>query len=559
MTGLKAKERVMDITAVKHAGRLKDIVAVLLKYGFDDVVERLEIPGRFLLRKVMRVKKGLTTHERIRLALEELGPTFIKFGQIMSLRPDFLPADLIVELRKLHDEVPPVPFEKIRPHIEKNLDQPLDEVFIHFDEEPIAAASLAQVHRAVLRQDRHPVAVKIQRPAIEAVIRSDTALIEILADQIHQHMEKAAVYNLPALVAEFRKGLTRELDYRREARHMRIFSSNFSDDPQVHIPRLFDELCTERMIVMELVKGVNLDRAYPDDPEKRAELARRGLRIAVVQILEHGFFHADPHPGNILVREDDVLCILDCGLVGRITDAMRFRLTDLMVATANRDSDQLLDIVLDLAHEYDRTDREELHRDLLDILDGYHSVSLSELDLGMFLIEISDVIRKQRLVLPHNLAVMIKALITAEGTARELNPDMDVIGEIQPLVKKLIKEKWEPGHIWHSIRAGVRHIWSLQRRLPERINQIIEKLVRDEISIQFQHKNLEPLQRTLEDTASRLTVAVIIGALIIGSSLIISAGVGPNLFGFPALGIIGYMISGVMGLWIVINVLRSRW
>jgi ubiquinone biosynthesis protein len=313
------------------------------------------------------------------------------------------------------------------------------------------------------------------------------------------------------------------------------------------------------MIVMELIDGIKLNQVSEDDSERRHKLARRGLRITVKQILEDGFFHADPHPGNIIVRKDNVLCLLDCGLVGRLTDSMRFKLADLIPAIAHKDSDHLLDIVLDLTHEYDRADREDLHRDLLDLLDGYHSISLAELDLQGFLAEITDILRKQRLTLPQNLAVMIKTLITVEGLTRELDPEMDVIAEIQPLVTKLLAEKWKPANIWRNVRTGIRHVLALQRQLPERMNQIIEKVIRNELAIKFQHENLEPLQRTLEDTASRLTVAVIIGAMVIGSSLIISAQVGPRLFDFPVLGIIGYVISAVLGLWIVINILRSKW
>jgi ubiquinone biosynthesis protein len=549
----------LDLTTIKHVGRLKDIVFVLLKYGFDDVVERLEIPGKLLLKKVMRVEEGLAPAERVRRAAEELGPTFVKFGQVMSLRSDLLPADLIVELRKLHDEVPPVPFAEIRHQIESHLYGALDSVFVQFDEEPVAAASLAQVHRAVLRERRQPVAVKVQRPDVESDIASDIAIMEAIAGQLHRRMEAAAVYELPNLVADFKKTLLREMDYTREARHMRIFQANFADDPEVYVPRLYTEFCTRQILVMELVDGVKLSEVSTEDRPRRRELARRGLRIVVKQILEDGFFHADPHPGNIVVREDNVLCLLDCGMVGRLTSEMRFKLTDLIQAVVNKDSDRLLDVLLDLAHGYDQVHRRELQRDLMDLLDGYHSVPLEELDLGSFLAEVSDVLREHKLTLPQNLAIMIKALITAEGLARQLDPELDVVAEVQPLVEKLVFEQWRPENIWRSIRNNLSHMWALQRQLPRRLGHIIEKLERGELAVKFEHENLDPLHHTLEDIASRLTVAIIVASVVIGSSLLVTAEAGPMLFGFPALGVIGYVISAVLGLWIVFNILRSRW
>jgi len=549
----------LDLSKVKHVGRLKDIVFVLLKYGFDDVVERLEVPGKLLLKRVIRVDEELTTSQRIRHTLEELGPTFIKFGQVMSLRTDILPAELVLELRKLHDRVPPVSFTEIRGKVEQELGDSIESVFIQFDEEAVAGASLAQVHRGVLREGRQAVAVKVQRPGIRHSIDSDLALMKTLAKQLDRRMEAAAVYDLPHLVDEFKKTLLRELSYVREARHMRIFRGNFSGDPGVHVPELYEQHSTDKLLVMELIDGVKMSELTASDSTHRPDLARRGLRITVKQILEDGFFHADPHPGNIFVRDDDVLCMIDCGMVGRLTLEMRFKLTEMLQATVDKDGMRLLEVLLDVTHGYDRVDRYALHRDLLDLLDGYHSVPLEELNLGGFLAEITDILREHRLKLPQDLAIMIKALVTAEGVARELDPELDVVAEVQPLVDQLVYEQWKPHQIWRSIRSNLRQIAALQKQLPRRLGQISEKLERGELAVKFQHENLEDLENTLEDIASRLTVAIIVAAIVVGSSLIVTADVGPTMFGYPALGIIGYLFSAVLGLWIVFNILRSHW
>lgn len=547
----------MALTGVGHVGRLKDIVLILARYGFDDIADRLALPGKLLVHKAMRVDERLTTAERVRLALQDLGPTFVKFGQVMSMRADLLPADWLHELRKLHAEVPPVPLAEIRPQIERDLRRPLEEVFVRFDETPIAAASLAQVHRAVLREERRAVAVKVQRPDIRDSIDADFAIMKTIANRLDQRMAGAAMFDLPKLVEEFRRTLFRELDYGREARNMRIFRANLDDSQSIRVPELFERLSSPTMIVMELVDGVSLSDVPAGEPERRRKLARLGLQGIIRQVFRDGFFHADPHPGNIVVGPEDTLYMLDCGMVGRVTEETRFRLTDLIQATIGRDPERLVNVLLDLTEEHERIDRQALQLDVLDILDAYHSVPLEKLRLGRFLSEVADLLNRHKLRLPENLTMVLKTLITAEGVARELHPGLDVVSELRPLISQLVAEHYKPENLWRSVRSQLSLFWSLQRRLPKRLSHIVEKLERGELTMRFEHENLEKLQHTLDNIASRLTVAIIIAAMLIGSSLIVTAQVGPTLFGFPALGVIGYTISGLLGLWIVFSILRS--
>jgi ubiquinone biosynthesis protein len=547
----------MALTGVGHVGRLKDIVLILARYGFDDIADRLALPGKLLVHKAMRVDERLTTAERVRLALQDLGPTFVKFGQVMSMRADLLPADWLHELRKLHAEVPPVPLAEIRPQIERDLRRPLEEVFVRFDETPIAAASLAQVHRAVLREERRAVAVKVQRPDIRDSIDADFAIMKTIANRLDQRMAGAAMFDLPKLVEEFRRTLFRELDYGREARNMRIFRANLDNSQSIRVPELFERLSSPTMIVMELVDGVSLSDVPAGEPERRRKLARLGLQGIIRQVFRDGFFHADPHPGNIVVGPEDTLYMLDCGMVGRVTEETRFRLTDLIQATIGRDPERLVNVLLDLTEEHERIDRQALQLDVLDILDAYHSVPLEKLRLGRFLSEVADLLNRHKLRLPENLTMVLKTLITAEGVARELHPGLDVVSELRPLISQLVAEHYKPENLWRSVRSQLSLFWSLQRRLPKRLSHIVEKLERGELTMRFEHENLEKLQHTLDNIASRLTVAIIIAAMLIGSSLIVTAQVGPTLFGFPALGVIGYTISGLLGLWIVFSILRS--
>ena len=548
----------MDIKAVMHLGRFKAMVVTLIKYGFDDVVERLDFPGRELLVKIRKVDIEMSTWERIRRMLEDLGPTFIKFGQILSVRPDLVPNPLILELRKLQDEVAPVSYEDIRQVVERNLQRPLTEVFSQFDETPLAAASLAQVHRAVLGDGGQVVAVKVQRPRLRRVIETDLYILELIAGRLDKRMEWTQVYDLPNLVQEVRKSLFRELDFTREARHMKVFRSNLAEDREVYIPGLHEDYVSHQILTMELVHGTKLKELKPDALVDREALALRALRLTIKSILEDGFFHADPHPGNVLILDDDVICLLDWGMVGRLTRRTRYDLIDLINAVVDKDSEKILAILLNMTRGTGDINLSQLEREILDILDIYHSLPIGELNLGQLLMDLSTMLRENRLKVPVDLAIMIKALITAEGTARQLNPELNVVEEAKPYIKRLVVERWKPKVLWRDLSRAVYNVVSLQKQLPMTLTKIVEKIDRGELNIRFQHENLGGIRNTLENITNRLTFGIIIAALLIGSSMIITTGVKPLLFGFPALGIIGYLVSGVLGLWLLYNIIRSR-
>ncbi|MEJ5363691.1 MAG: AarF/UbiB family protein [Desulfosoma sp.] len=549
----------MDFKTIMHLGRFKDIAVILFRYGFDDVLNRLGFPTRYLPGSRHPLEAGTTTFERIRRALEDLGPTFVKFGQMMSLRPDLLPYALIQELRKLREEVAPVPFAEVRAVLEKSLESPLEDIFSQFEEEPLASASMAQVHRAVLASSREAVAVKVQRPGIGQIIRKDLYILEVVAHEIHERLEDFRVYELPNLARELRRTMMRELDFTLEARNIRIFRANFRNLTHCFAPRVFDAYVRRHVLTMELIQGRRLSEAMADAAEgERLELARLGLKAMVKQILEDGFFHADPHPGNILVTSDRSLCLLDWGMVGRLSRDIRYEIIDLIHAIVEKDSERVLEIVLAFARGSSAEQRSLIHREILDLLDAYHGLPLKEINLGSLLMDMATLLREYKLHLPSDLAMMIRALITAEGTARELAPDLNVIEEAEDLVKRLSMERWRPPELLRGFRRTLRHLAQMQRDVPPRILQILDKMQRGELNVRFQHENLGDLRRTLDSISNRLTLGLIIAAMIIGSSMIITTGVEPSLFGYPALGIIGYLVSGLFGLWLIVTIIRSR-
>lgn len=548
----------MDFRSFTKLGRFRDLVSVLLRYGFHDMVERMDVPGMGIVKRIYPKEIDLTVYQRIRLALEELGPTFVKFGQIMSLRPDLLPGPMILELQKLQDQVTTLDFASIRPVIEEELGAPVEDRFSRFEETPTASASLSQVHRAVIKESGLVVAVKVQRPDIRRVIETDLDILEAFARQVHERMETVQVYDLPNIVRVTRRLLLRELDFTQEARNMKIARSFLEADTGISIPQVHIDACTDKLLIMEFISGKRLREVDPQALEHPETIAGNGLRFAIKQILEDGFFHADPHPGNLLLTEGNILCLLDWGMVGRLTTRNRYQLVDLIQAVVNRDSRRLSDCLLELATGHEGVDRSGLERDLLDLLDNFYSVPLKQLNLGHILLGIASLLRTHRLRLPSDFIIMIKSLVTAEGAARMIHPELDVVAEAESHVRRLAARRHSPKTSWREFKVTLARFKALGSDLPLRITRILDKIDRGEIHIRFEHENLGPLRKTLDNSSNRLTLGIIIGSMIIGSSMIITTGIGPFLFGFPLLGVLGYSVSAILGLWLVFSILRSR-
>lgn len=548
----------MDFKALSRLTRFKEIIIIFLKYGFGDLIVRLDLPGSERIRRLQGPSKEIGTYGRIRHALEELGPTFVKFGQIMSLRPDLLPQPLVHELSKLQDEVAPVEFQKVERVVTQSLGRSLKEVFRVFDPEPIAAASLSQVHRAVLRENGVVVAVKVRRPGIKRKVESDFDILTAIVDRLHSHIQELKIYDLPSLLRLTKSMLTRELDFKLEGRYTRIAKTNLMTDNRVVVPEVYEDYCREQLLVMEYIHGDRVKEISSGTLQDPESLAKSGMRTAIRQILEHGFFHADPHPGNFLITADNRLCLIDWGMIGRLTKDLRYELIDLIHAIVDHDTDKLVDMLVTIARTDKDIDKRELERDVLDILDFHISGPLNQLNLGQLLLSITNLLKKHQLRLPVDLGIMIKALITAEGAARLIYPSLDVIETATPDIKALAQERYKPQILGKMFFSKMAPLISAHGNLPGRIAQIIEKVDGGKLSIRFEHENLGRLTNSLENSSNRLTLGIIIGALIIGSSMIITTGIGPLLLGFPALGVIGYLISGCLGLWLIFTIIRNR-
>lgn len=495
---------------------------------------------------------------RIRCAIEELGPTFIKFGQILSLRADLLPKELLAELEKLQDDVPALALADIEQVVLESLGKSIDDTFSVFDVEPLAAASLSQVHKGVLKKEGDIVSVKIQRPFIRDKIQADLDILETLSSFLDQKFDDLTAYNLPELVMVIRRHLMTEIDFTKELRNMKIARAHAVDTP-VYIPKGYESYSTEKLLVMEFVQGARYSEVTPGSVYDGQRIARQGLMAATKQILEDGFFHADPHPGNLLVTADMNLCIIDWGMVGRLTEKDRFELTELLRAIVERDSEALVHILLRLCQPRENiVQAKAIERDLLSILDAYHTVPIREMNIGQLLLELMTLINNHRLRLPTDYVIMIKALVTAEGSARQVYPDLNVVSEIREYVTRLAKERFRPEIIWRNLRNTFSNLLISHGEVPRQIQHIISKLESGELGLQLHLNKLEQLVNSLEDASKRMTTAIITAAIIMGSSMIITTGIGPYLFGFPALGVVGYLLSVVLGLWLIITSIRAK-
>lgn len=552
------------VVRVGHVRRYSEIASVLVRYGFVDVVHALHLTpylaaGRRALSALGREGRAEPSRaRRLRLACEALGPTFIKFGQALSTRADLLPQDVVAELALLQDSAPSLGPGVAERAIEEAFGRPLSELFVDFCPQPIAAASIAQVHRALLPSGEL-VAVKVRRPGIEAVVEADLAILADLARLAERYVPDAALYSLCELVDEFGRTIRREQDLSREGRIIERVASQFAGDPTVIFPAICWPLTTPAILTMEFLDGVKVSAAGTEEaPELDPQLvARRGADVVMKQILVHGLFHADPHPGNILVLPHNVVAFIDFGIVGRVNRQMRERLADTVLAVAQHDSDRLARIVVGVATPLRQVNMAELARDIEEMLDVYADLSLGDLSLGEVLASITRTMSRHRLKLPADILLLIKAVSTIEGVGRSLDPAFKMVEHATPLVEYLIEQKHSPAALALRTADVGRETLAALRALPRGLVDIAQEARGEGLRVQFIHRNLDYFIREMDRSSNRLSFAIVIAAIVIASAVVMHSGMGSQALGHPALGLAGFVAAGILGIGLVIGILRS--
>ncbi|WPJ97904.1 AarF/UbiB family protein [Coraliomargarita algicola] len=542
---------------LSNAVRAPEIVAILVRWGFEDLLLQLDTP-QFLLKNLVRKKvTHLTAYERVRNACEELGPIFVKFGQILSTRPDRLPEPLVMELKKLRNDVETQPFETIKPVALKALGRELEEVFAEFDPNPVAAGSLGQVYRAKLISTGAEVAVKIQRSEIHKTISADMEIIGWFAKQVHARIEELRPYNFPSLVREAEKRLEEELDYRNEADNAEIFIALNTEQANVFAPKVYRELTSRRLLVTEWVEGFAPDQITLE-PEVAERVARMGGESIFHQIVGTGFFHADPHPGNMLITDDQKICFIDWGQAGQITMQMRFHLADMFAAITERDADKVIRVAQHMSVDNRRIDRRRLEKEITFLLNKHREFGPTGTKMGTVGLEMLYLFGSNGIEVSPDYALLSKSILCVEETARILDPHFDIQKVARPYLVKLNKERWSFSSIQRQTLFPMLNMFRSMQRIPENMQRILQKVEDEKLQINFHHTGTENIEETINASMNRLTVGIIIGSLLMGSSLVITTGVTPLLWGYPAIGIVGFLVSGLLGIYIVISTLRKH-
>lgn len=548
----------------RNFNRLRKVLSVLAKYGFDDIVAHSQLRRVISRRKLSSFKKEgqkivpENRFERLRLTFEELGPTFIKLGQILSNRHDLLPRDLIRELEKLQDNVSPEEIN-VRELVERELQIRADDVFEEIEQEAVASASIAQVHRAKLKNgDR--IVLKIQRPGLRNIIEADIEILRYMLQVLQKRFPEMAVFQPLDLLKSFERSIKLEMNFAIEANNIQRFKANFKDDDRIYVPAVYREYSNERILCMEEVIGVKISDL--DQLRKREvdldKITTTGTDVYFRQVFKHGYFHADPHPGNILVMNDERLCFLDFGMMGSILPRDKEVLGDLVVNVIRQDVKKIVSNLEKLSVNHLIEDKKHLEYDLYDLIQEISAFSLKDLNMEMLYDRFHLLVYRYKLVIPADLFLLMRAFVTLEGLGFYLKPDFNLFEEMKPYARTLILHKYNPKHIFDNSVDAFLDVKDLMTGFPEDVKQIIQNVKEGRLKIAFAHQGLDGLYNSLDRVTNRLSLAIITAALIVGSSLVVFSGIPPLVFNIPVIGFIGFFLSVVLGVWIIISIIRKN-
>src|SRR5215510_5997287 len=546
--------------------RLREISSILIRYGLGDIVRGagvstlLDRAGQVLQWGQAAEVADLEPQQRARLALEKLGPTFVKLGQILSTREDLLPPAWTEELNKLFSEVAPVPFDDLLPQVEQALGRSPFAVFASLDREPYAAASIAQIHRATLASGT-PVILKIRRPGIEAKVDADLRILEHLAHLVEREIPEVRRYQPVQVVGQLRASLERELDLAVEARNTERFARNFADDLDILVPRVYWEWTSSAMNVQEHIEGIRgndlaaIDKAGLD----QKVLAARGADAVLKMILVDGFFHADPHPGNVMYLPGNRIALIDFGMVGRLSPARRRQIIDLLAGLAGHDEEAMLEVLLDWRGD-DFVDEARLAADLGEFAFDYADMQLKDLKIGVLLHRVSAILREHSIVLPTDLTLLFKALISLEGLGRQYDPEFRLIERVKPFIDRAMRERYQPVETARRAQQTLSDLFGLVTSMPRDLARLVKDARHGRMRVDLDLKRLDRFGDRLHSAMDRATIGIMTASLVIGSSIVMTVAEGPRLFGVSLLtycGLLGYLVAFVNSLWIIFSIWRS--
>lgn len=548
----------------RNLNRYRQIISVLFKYGFGDIIDLLKIEQyiEIGLQMVSRNRRErlerLSRAARTRLAVEELGPTYIKLGQVLSTRPDLVPVDFVQELSKLQDKVPPFSFSEVKRIIGLELGKPADEVFDHLEESPLASASIGQVHKAFL-DDGEAVAVKVQRPGIRKIVEVDLEIMLHLATLMERHIEELALHRPVKIVEEFARTIEKEMDYTLEATSMERVAREFLGNTSVYIPKVFRETTTKRVLTTEFIDGIKVSSidVLDENGYDRKLITLRGADILLTQIFEHGFFHADPHPGNLFVLPHNVICLLDFGMMGTVDRTTREAFVELIDSVVRKNEPRATQVLLKLTTWDDEPDVRGLERDVSQFLGEHLYKPLKDIEIGKLLHHLMVLASRYHMRIPPEIFLMMKALSTVEGVALVLDPEFDMIEHARPFVKNVKVARFSPRRLKGDLVSLFAQSYEFVNEFPKDLLEITRSLRNKKMTFMLEMKGLEKMLHTHDQISNRISFSIIIAALIIGSALIVISNTPPLFYGISIIGIIGFLAAAIMGIWLMVAILKK--
>jgi ubiquinone biosynthesis protein len=553
-------------SVARELPRLREISSVLIRHGLGDVVHRagvstlLERAGLLLHGGQANETAHLEPQQRARLALEELGPTFVKLGQMLSTREDLLPSTWINELNQLHSHVAPVPFDELLPQVEQALSRSPFDVFVDLERQPYAAASIAQIHRAKLANGA-PVILKVRRPGIVAKVEADLRILEHLAHLVEQEVPELRRYRPVEVVGQLHRSLERELDLAVEARNTERFARNFADDLDVLVPAVYWEWTSSSMNVQEHIEGIRGDDLAAIDSAglDRKALAARGVDAMLKMILVDGFFQADPHPGNVMFLPGNRIALIDFGMVGRLSPPRRSQIVDLLAGFVRHDEEMMLDVLLDWRGN-ESVDEARLAGDLGELALDYADAQLKDLKIGALLHRVSGILREHAIVLPADLALLFKALVSLEGFGRQYDPEFRLVDRVEPFLNRAISDRYQPVDAFRRGQATVSDFLGLVASMPRDLARLLKDARRGRVRLDLNIDRLDAFSHRVHNAINRATIGIMTASLVIGSSIVMTVGGGPTVFGVSLLtycGLAGYLMAFVNSMWVILSIWRS--
>lgn len=543
--------------------RYGQIIEVLQKYGFGYIVDQIGLSSiRDLTYKFKNKDKvdRLNTPGpvRVRKIFEELGPTYIKFGQLLSMRHDFIPLEYATEFAKLQDEAPSFDFEDVELILKEELGHSIEELFEYFQKKPLACASIGQVHRAKLKSGDE-VVVKVQRPGIKEVLESDLDIMYSIARLVEEHMPEARLYRPIDIVDEFSRSMLEEIDYTEEGWNTDRFAYNFRDNKQIHIPKVYWDYTNKRVLTLEYIEGIKASHADLLDQQglDRSKIALVVGEAFMQQVFDDGFFHADLHPGNILIMEDGTVAFLDFGMTGHLSSEMCDMFFDGLTALVNGDSSLLVELSRDMGCIDYHVDTRSLKVDIEYFLSKYYGRAQKNLDAPVIIEEFIGILREHQVIIPHNIALLVRGMVAVEGFGLIINPNFNITELIEPYAKKEIKERYHPQNLAHKTYKNILSWSRLFQKAPTKISHILDHAENGYFRIKFESEEGSRLISELDSASNRLSFSLIVSAMIIASSMVIQTDMKPFLWGVPFLGIFSFFLASLFGLWLVYNIFRT--